>query len=69
MKCPYLVDESKKKACRRMIEEGKDGELSRFDLEQYCNRKPINCYFFRSAQSRALGKLGLNRFQANRRFI
>jgi hypothetical protein len=51
VKCPYLVDESEKKVCRRMIKEGKGGELSLFDLEHYCNGKQVYCYFFRSARS------------------
>jgi len=33
-----------------MIEEGKDRELSRFDLEHYCNGKPMFCYFARARE-------------------
>jgi len=50
VKCPYLVEKSEKKVCRRMIEEGKDRELSRFDLEHYCNGKPMFCYFARARE-------------------
>jgi hypothetical protein len=50
-KCPYLVNKSDK-VCRRMIDEGLDGELSQFDVEHYCNGNPMNCYYYRSVQSK-----------------
>jgi len=50
-KCPYLSSSSKR-VCRRMVEEGLDGEVSSFDIEHFCRGKPLYCYYFRSSPSR-----------------
>jgi hypothetical protein len=49
MKCPYLSAEDEKKICQRMTKEKLDGEVSEFDIKQYCTGNPVHCYYFRTA--------------------
>lgn len=48
-KCPHL---GPNKTCARMIREGLDGNLSDFDIKQFCRGTPILCYYFRMPQKR-----------------
>jgi len=50
MKCPYVRNSPPK--CIRMIEKGLDGNLTDFDIQHYCDGKPINCYFYRLPSSK-----------------
>ena len=47
MQCPSLMEHKEKKTCRKMLEMGIDDDVSDFDVEHYCQGKPVNCYFFR----------------------
>ena len=47
MQCPSLLKHKGKRTCRKMLEMGVDDDVSDFDLEHYCQGKPVNCYFFR----------------------
>jgi len=49
MRCPYLSSDSAKK-CVEMEKAGQPAEISDFDYEHFCNRNPVNCYFFRKAE-------------------
>jgi len=50
VKCPYF--QSPTKICARMAEKGLDPRLSDFDIQQFCNGNPINCFFFRKSSSK-----------------
>lgn len=45
-KCPYFR-KSPDKICVRLAEKGLDARLSDFDIQQFCNGNPINCFYFR----------------------
>ena len=47
MQCPSLLEHKGKRTCRKMLEMSVDDDVSDFDLEHYCQGKPVNCYFFR----------------------
>lgn len=49
MKCPYLSKASKK-VCIKMLELKLKGELTDFDIRNYCEGNPIFCYYFRLPQ-------------------
>jgi len=48
MQCPHLSNKEGKKTCRRMSEEGLEGEVSEFDIQHFCAGNPVYCYYFRT---------------------
>ena len=53
MTCQYLSNVEGKKTCRRMLEEGMDGEVSDFDVQHFCTSNPVYCYYHRTEQKQA----------------
>jgi len=49
MQCPSLLIKDNVRICKRMTEEGMDGNVSDFDVQHYCNGNPVNCYYFRNS--------------------
>jgi len=49
MQCPHLILKEGTKVCRRMLEEGLDGEVNEFDIKHYCKDNPTCCYYFRAS--------------------
>ncbi len=52
MECPYLLIDPSRKICRKMTEQGLDGELDNFDVTHYCKGNPNHCFFFRFYNNR-----------------
>ena len=48
MRCQYLSNIEGRKICRRMLEEGKDAEVSDFDVQHFCVGNPMCCYYYRT---------------------
>jgi len=60
MRCPHLSVNDGKNICKRMVEEGMNGEVSEFDVQHYCNGNPVNCYYFRrSKQTKEASETGI----------
>jgi hypothetical protein len=50
MRCPYLSSTSEKR-CVEMEKAGQPAEISNFDYEHFCSGNPVNCYYYRKAES------------------
>ncbi len=66
MQCPSLIECNGKRICKKMLEKGIDCDVSDFDLEHYCQRRPVNCYFFRMSEDDATNQQAGSLQQPNR---